>query len=332
MKLLFELSGEHATLPAAEADACLKTFGIHPICVAKQHVFVVEAALDSQDVQALGHRLALSHAIYEVISAGSLQEIEQAIAAIDFGTASTFSLQGRRFGAHPSMSYLKQRLGTRIRQETGLQVDLATPDMKLYILSDAQIYLCHKRVVVDRSQFEQRKPQYRPFSSPVSLHPRIARALVNLVRITPGQSLMDPFCGTGGILIEAGLLGARVVGIDIKNTMVEGCRANLIHYGITPDCLKCGDALGIEDIYPVDAVVTDLPYGRSTSITTSPATLYKDAFSKLGDWLKPTGMAVVGLPEKRFISLAEQQCSVIDVHPMRVHRSLTRYFCVLRPD
>ena len=332
MKLLFELSGEHSTLPAAEAEACLKIFGINPICIAKQHVFVVEAALDSPDVQALGHRLALSHAIYEVLSSGSLQEIEHAINAIDFGTASTFSLQGRRFGAHIPISYLKKHLGTYIQQETGLQVDLATPDMTLYILSDVQIYLCRQRVVVNRSQFEQRKPQYRPFSSPVSLNPRIARALVNLVRITPGQILMDPFCGTGGILIEAGLLGAQVVGIDIKNTMVEGCRANLTHYGITPDHLQCGDALAIDGIYPVDAVVTDLPYGRSTSITTSPATLYKDAFSKLGDWLKPTGMAVVGLPEKRFISLAEQQCSVIEVHPMRVHRSLTRYFCVLRPD
>jgi tRNA (guanine10-N2)-dimethyltransferase len=331
MKLLFELSGEHPTLPEAEAKACLRTIGIRPLHDEKRHVLVMDAKASADDVRTVGNRLALSHAIYEVLSYGSIEDIEQSVPSLDFEGARTFSIQGRRFGATPRISVLKQRLGDCIRQETKMRVDLAAPDVVLVIIADAQVYLCRRLVAVNRSQFEQRKSQHRPFASPISLHPRTARALVNLSGISSGQTLMDPFCGTGGLLIEAGIIGAQIVGIDVMKTMVEGCQANLAHYGIAPADLRWGDATTMEDISPVDAIATDLPYGRSTHVTTSLTILYQKTLNKMKDWLKPTGTAVVGLPGKRFVTLAKQCCSVEAVHPMRVHRSLTRYFCVLRP-
>mgnify|MGYP002171746373 CR=1 FL=1 len=42
---------------------------------------------------------------------------------------------------------------------------------------------------------------------------------------------MDPFCGTGGILIEAGLIGCKVAGSDVNWKMKNGSAINLDYCG-----------------------------------------------------------------------------------------------------
>jgi len=106
--------------------------------------------------------------------------------------------------------------------------------------------------------FEERKAHRRPGFSPVSMHPRLARAMVNMAG--PG-TLLDPFCGTGGILIEAGLMGRRAVGYDIDENMLEMSRRNLEHFGVKDYSLYLRDARKIGNYRHI---ATDLPYGRNT--------------------------------------------------------------------
>ncbi|NIP34812.1 MAG: methyltransferase domain-containing protein, partial [Thermoplasmata archaeon] len=73
---------------------------------------------------------------------------------------------------------------------------------------------------------------HRPFSHPISLHPKYARAMVNLAKVPLGGRILDPFCGTGGVLIEAALLGYEPLGSDIDPRMVEGSRRNLEAMGL----------------------------------------------------------------------------------------------------
>ena len=47
---------------------------------------------------------------------------------------------------------------------------------------------------------------------PARMHPHIARRL--LEAIPPGATLLDPFCGSGTVLVEGILRGARTVGVD----------------------------------------------------------------------------------------------------------------------
>ena len=47
----------------------------------------------------------------------------------------------------------------------------------------------------------------RPFFRPVSLEPRLARAAVNIAAGVNEGYVVDPMCGTGGILIESALSG-----------------------------------------------------------------------------------------------------------------------------
>jgi len=89
--------------------------------------------------------------------------------------------------------------------------------------------------------------------------------MVNLTGLERGGAVLDPMCGTGGILIEAGLIGMEVHGRDIEAEMVEGCRENLrafdvdgaIEQGAITDLASSFDA-------DVDAIVSDLPYGRAS--------------------------------------------------------------------
>jgi len=75
----------------------------------------------------------------------------------------------------------------------------------------------------NKQKFEKRKPHLRPELHPSSLNPRLARALINLTGIEKDK-LLDPFCGSGGILIEAGLIKLKPIGYDTDKIMLKTSR------------------------------------------------------------------------------------------------------------
>lgn len=98
----------------------------------------------------------------------------------------------------------------------------------------------------------------KPYRTSSSLPARLARALVNLVA-PPACSILDPFCGTGSILLEACALGLHAYGVDNNIKMRGMSRRNLAHFGYAA-AVDLGDAQ--ECTQAADAIVTDLPYGR----------------------------------------------------------------------
>ena len=77
------------------------------------------------------------------------------------------------------------------------KVTLENPDIEIRgLITDSTLYVCSKIAEINRSRFEERKVQNRPFFSPISLHPKLACALVNLSSIKKDGTLLDPFCGT----------------------------------------------------------------------------------------------------------------------------------------
>ncbi len=122
--------------------------------------------------------------------------------------------------------------------------------------------ICGKAVFTRIEKFHLRRPDLRPGFFPVSVKPKLARALVNLTGVQKG-TLWDPFCGTGGILIEAALLGIDIVGTDIDPEMIRACKKNFDHYRVQG--VACvGDAR--QEVVECDAIVTDPPYGRRASL------------------------------------------------------------------
>ena len=47
-------------------------------------------------------------------------------------------------------------------------------------------------------------------------NPQVVRALLNILGITPGQRVLDPFCGSGTTLVECSHIGALGYGIDLN--------------------------------------------------------------------------------------------------------------------
>ena len=105
---------------------------------------------------------------------------------------------------------------------------------------------------------DYRRHDAKPYRTSSSLSARLARALVNLVA-PPAQTILDPFCGTGSILLEAAALGLHAFGSDHNLKMVGMSRRNLAHFGY-PAQVELGNAQDCTQT--ADAIVTDLPYGR----------------------------------------------------------------------
>jgi tRNA (guanine10-N2)-dimethyltransferase len=210
-------------------------------------------------------------------------------------------------------------------------VNLTHPEIELRaVVTDDIAYIGIKKATLDTSHFQKRRGHFRPFLLPITLHPKIARSLVNLSAIKKHETLLDPFCGTGGILLEAGLLGIHVIGSDIEKKMIDGCRKNLEFYHLKNFTLFCADIADVsKHVRSVDAVVTDFPYARATTTKGEQLKqLYNRAFMNISQILKKNRRAVIGLSNEEILSVGKNYLTVLEKYPIISHRSLTRYFIV----
>ncbi len=334
MLLAFELSGEHSTLPASEALACLESLNAKFRIVHKlDGCLVVELEGYAREIiDILSKRLAMTHHIIEVLSIGGSGEEEilenVSMAHVDF--EGTYSIRVKRVKEYSEINteLMERRIGG-IFYRRGARADLKYPDVKLRLLltGDKSIFGII-RGSVDRGAFEARKPHYKPFFYPGVLMPRVARALVNIAK--PEEYLFDPFCGTGGILVEAGLMGIKVIGGDVQRKLLLGAKMNLEHYNIDYSLMyqdACSMALRDESM---DAVVTDPPYGRSAAIRAeSLSHLLAGSLHEINRVLR-TGKRAIFISERQIEDLAEEAgFMIVESHLQRVHKSLTRRISVL---
>ncbi|WAC06141.1 MAG: DNA methyltransferase [Methanoregula sp.] len=321
MKLIFELSGENPTLPFAELE-CVGTVLDHRAQVAVAECPNPHAA----------HRLAMSHGVCEYLGecAPDIDSFRRLLSDCAIKTEPTFSGRVRKIHAgnttlvqQCSQREFEKLIGTMINGP----VDLKNPKEEFRaILSEDKCYFGRLLFSIGRGRYDKRNPGKRAFFHPGVMMPRMARALVNISCAQKGDLLLDPFCGTGGTLIEAKILGIEAVGSDCDPLMIDGSRQNV------PECdLLVGDAtcLPLRDS-SVDAVVTDFPYGQSVSIKkeNTMEQLYNDALEELHRVLKQRRRAVV-VTHQDISGIASRYMDVVQRHEQRVHKSLTRKILVL---
>lgn len=334
MKYLFEISKEHETLPKAEILTCLDTEKInYEISQSDEDVLLIETDSKEDKLHEIAGRLSYTFYIDKLLfsCSPSIKEIKKQssenILEKEGSIAIKYKNRSTNINSQPIVKALAE-VYTKKRDVT-----LEKPDNEIRgLITDSAVYIGIKIAEINRSQFEERKVQNRPFFSPISLHPKLARALVNLSSIIRDETLLDPFCGTGGIILEASLIGAKVIGSDIEDKMIEGCKKNLDFYDIKDYKLHCADIGEINKyISEVDAVVTDLPYGKSTTTRGEDINqLYARSFENISKLLKKRGKAVIGIQNKDFIFLGKKYLSLIGKYDFRVHSSLTRYFAIFQ--
>ena len=72
-------------------------------------------------------------------------------------------------------------------------------------------------------------------------NPQVARALLNVLGVMPGQRVLDPFCGSGTTLVECAHLGASGCGTDINPLAVFVSNAKLL--ALATPAAEMADAL-----------------------------------------------------------------------------------------
>lgn len=279
MKHLFLLSGEYPDI--AKEEVCSLLNNAKP----KSDGKLLIADIDENSAAKSAKRLALAKSIFKVLFECSVSDVEKSMKEFGWnsvykgnfcirvhfldGNSSPVSRKIKNNKAQKNKKALacfsEKSLAKYIwRSVSRPKVELKNPQTSIQLLITRKRAYCGLLVFENRENFESRKSHLRPFHSPSSLNPRLARALINLTGIGSNEILIDPFCGAGGFLIEAGLMEIRTVGYDINRIMVDGCRKNLEYFHINNFSLKARNALDISDKF--DCMVTDLPYGLNSNV------------------------------------------------------------------
>jgi tRNA (guanine10-N2)-dimethyltransferase len=339
--IYFFLSGEHPTLPKAEITAILEAERVNfNERGGATQLYRVEASSKALNKVYLRSAMCRSCGIDIFSCKNRMEDIVNSAKEIDFTKYikrnETFSVRITRV-ADSSKSLnstdLERSLGRIIKENLKqVEVNLKNPMKKIQgILTDEEFLLGLNIFEKDR-ELMQRRPRKRPVFHPSTMEPKLARCMINLSRARKDSFLLDPFCGVGGILIEAGLIGCRILGCDLSTKMIEGTKKNLKHFKLEAQGIILSDARKIA-FTPVDNIVTDPPYGKnSSSLGVELENLFRDFIYSAYNMLKensyisfssPKGANLVNLGEDRGFKLVE-------VHDVYIHRSLTREIVVFK--
>jgi SAM-dependent methyltransferase len=320
-----ELSGESHPLARAEAEAATVTLGGDAVGPVEGAESLFEVRLPRTSAPALAGRLALAHrCLLPVLGT------PEGLPAPDSESATAAFRPFRR----PSGGARDAEILRAVHRwkELGGEIDLEAPRHRFWLLArpNRPSLWLEESAPVDRRATSRRRISALPFRRPVGLDPRLALAAANLTRVPPGGQIVDPFVGTGALLAEAALLGARVVGIDRDPTMIRGALRNFAHLGVEAHAMVAGDSGEVEfpgSLGPFDALLSDLPYGRASGTGGEEAvSLARRVLPRWAERVREGGRVVLVLPGGD--DPVDRPWRRVLTVPVRVHRSLTREFRV----
>ncbi len=342
------LSGEHEEIPLGELKAVLEAENTlyNTIFIDEQLYLFTSPNINYQRIinrvaytKELGLVLAYTHDI-------TLESILELLdhAEWDF-------LQGKRFivkAKHIRGFYSKdiptpiveRAIGKKILEiiQYKAKVTPTTPEIIIRVLFSRSIVVIGIiRSKLDTKYFLRMRPRKRPFFHPGVLEPKISRAFVNFSRIRRDETFLDPFCGTGGFLIEACNIGAYTIGYDIRKLMSYGSLQNILYYNLSDRAIILqADAthMPIKD-ESIDAIGTDPPYGRASS------THGRSLKELIRMFLEESSRV---MKKHRYVCFATPHTidpleyiemygfKLIERYTMKVHRGLTRVIYIIKKE
>jgi len=334
------LSGEHRTLPAAEARAIAEAENIpFNVLAHLDQVLIAESTpayfkfldLRAAFIKTAGLVLGVTE------SSLGIDGIKSILRDVNLEEYSVSNVSFRRIKHYGSeikfdevadlvKRYISSLCSTSKKASSGSTLDI--------ILSNGVVVVGVRRYTRSLDKFRDRNPQKRPVYKPGTLTPEFSRIFVNLSRasVTNNDLFLDPFCGVGGFLLEACVIGLRACGCDINPSYVEGAIRNLEFYGCPPNVVVA-DACELP-FSRADAIGTDPPYGRLTKVL---------GYKTLHDlMLKFLEKACSILRKGRYLVFAQKHgvvresdienlgFKIVEYHKNWVHGSLTRDIFVVK--
>jgi tRNA (guanine10-N2)-dimethyltransferase len=257
MKTLLLLSKHNLKLSITEAFSLLEIddYGL------KDCLLITNKKIKHELIE----RLAYTKKAYTLLFESTYKDLTKNIQNFNWQKVYKKDFCVRRFHLSNSKDTLKEKdiadiIWNKLKNP---KVNLKTPKTSIeFLLANNKVYCClltHE----NKEPFEERRAHLRPELHPTSLSPKLARACINLTGVKKGR-IADPFCGSGGILIEAGLINLKPVGYDINQIQLNRSKINLDHYKVKSYKLIKEDATDIKKKF--NYIITDLPYGRNTSV------------------------------------------------------------------
>jgi tRNA (guanine10-N2)-dimethyltransferase len=313
MKRIFLLSKENLSLAKAEVLALAGKKS----CRMNENILILDTDFDFS-------RLAMTRKVYQHLFECSIADLEKKMAGFDWAAVYKKDFAVRVLGPGLSEKKLAGFIWNAVKKP---KVNLSKPKTSIDIIIEGKKAFVGRLIIDVSHDFASRKPSVRPEQHPTTLNPKLALACVNLTGVPDKAKILDPFCGIGGFLIEAGLIGLDVVGYDISENMLDMCRKNLEFYKVKDFRLHKKDATKLSG--NIDYLVTDLPYGISSLVTDNLESLYSNFLKALYKSLKCR--AVVIFPDfvDRKKLLKKTKFKVEHVFNIYVHKSLSRNIVIL---
>jgi tRNA (guanine10-N2)-dimethyltransferase len=316
---LLEFAGEDDAFAAAEARVAAPSVRVEAPGVG------FARGLDAERARGLAYTRHAGELVGH--AEGGVEAALAVLSAASLPADSTVAVRARApRGSGVDTQRAERELGTAL-VERGFSVDLDAPERELRaVFSGGRCFLAWGVLSTVRD-FSARQPTDRPFFQPGGMDPLLARAVVNLAGVGPGGRFLDPMCGTGGLPIEAALVGADAVASDAQGKMVRGARENLAHY-------TGGGAVARADATRLpfregtfDAVAFDAPYGRQSKIETH--TVEGLVAGALAEARRVAPRCVLVADRDWRAEAEDAGWEIGERFERRVHRSLVRHVLVL---
>jgi tRNA (guanine10-N2)-dimethyltransferase len=331
-KYFVYISGEHIDVAQAEVNALVRLLKLDEI-LWEDRIGLIDSPVNP--VPFLLERAALVKeagiVLTETTELDTLESelsedvLKNSIESTDTFSVRTISLAEKN--KFKDRQEIESGLGARIKQVTGAGVSLDSPQSRiLVLLSKDSIRVCETFASELRPNLRAREPGRKPFFHPSMMNATLARVMCNLAGVMPDEIVLDPFCGGGGILCEASLIGAKTVGIDLNWRLLTGGIENLTAIGNNHTFIQ-GDVRNIP-IHECDCIVTDPPYGRASSTRGAHAVRLVESLLRNVDSIlrrRNESLCICGSSEMNIQNLVRNSgLEVSQTLHIRVHSGLVR--------
>jgi len=299
--------GELPDLARAELASLFRTYGCTSIQFDKSSSVVV-ARSNKQPAQ------IIERAVLTKYLAEQLEESDY---------SSRFS--GKTFSCvlcGEDKDYFLDNVVRKIKQSSGAKVCLDDPDINVIIVPEKK--LVGIRIMPIRKGKCQKLPLNRKIIHPSILEPKFSRIMINLAEICENELILDPYCGSGGILIEAEDMMINSFGLDIQHQMCAASKRNGLK-----NIICCNALVMPVKARSIRAIVTDIPYGQSTYLlpNVTPEHLLFETIKIYCDIVDRIVIMCRSVDvEKLSSNSLDRECKIYYSY---VHKSLTRCIMVI---
>jgi tRNA (guanine6-N2)-methyltransferase len=151
--------------------------------------------------------------------------------------------------------------------------------------------------------------------TPASTNPIVGAVLVRLAKIQPGQTVLDPFCGAGTLLVLAGEMAepGRLLGADLQYRWLDLAAQNLRRRAVPAQLLRADARRLPVRTGTVDRVVANLPFGKRVGSHKVNEDLYPESLREIARVLPANGRAVLLTEDKRLFRETVQRTRLLRV-------------------